>query len=472
MSLAGVLDVLADDAAVKAALDLAASGQSPAHLDLTAPSPLRSFLIAALAAKAGRPVLAVTATGRESEDLVPRSQSLLARGLGRRVPRVGDAAARAALAAGRHRRPAARRPAPARAPDDDGDPRPARCRSSWRPSAACCSRRSPASVTSSRSALRPGDEAELDDVVTALVEARLRPGRHGREARRVRRPRRHPRRLPADRGAPAAGRVLRRRGRGDPLLLGRRPALASRSPRTACARPPCRELLLTPEVRATGRGAAHRHPGLAEMLDQARRRHPGRGHGGARAGPGRRAGPAPRRAAGRAPTSSSPTPSGSAPGPPTSPGPARSSSTPLVERRRRRCGADRPRRGRLPSFWPSPRRTPSAIGHAVVDASSPFTADERRGRPDSRVVSAREPEPYRGDTAKAAHRRARLAGQGLARRAGHRGPRPGRAAGSRCSAAPTSAVRLEASIDTAPDPGDRQRDAPAASTAGSSPSGC
>src|SRR5881398_2861688 len=48
LSLAGVLDVLADDPAVRAALQAALSGSSPAYLDLTAPSPMRPFLIAAL----------------------------------------------------------------------------------------------------------------------------------------------------------------------------------------------------------------------------------------------------------------------------------------------------------------------------------------------------------------------------------------------------------------------------------------
>ena len=78
---------------------------------------------------------------------------------------------------------------------------------------------------------------------------RVRAHRTRREARRLRRARRHPRRLPADRGAPAAGGVLGRRGRGDPLLQGRRPALArgrraravgAAVPRAAAHRRTCR----------------------------------------------------------------------------------------------------------------------------------------------------------------------------------------------------------------------------------------
>ena len=69
------------------------------------PPPLRPFLVAALAADApdgaGRPVLAVTATGREAEDLADALGCLLPPRHGRRVPGLGDAAARAALARAR-----------------------------------------------------------------------------------------------------------------------------------------------------------------------------------------------------------------------------------------------------------------------------------------------------------------------------------------------------------------------------------
>ena len=71
----------------------------------------------------------------------------------------------------------------------------------------------------------------------------------------------HPRRLPADRGTPAAGRVLGRHGRGDPLLQGRRPAHARGQAPHGLWAPPCRELLLTPEVRARAKELAGKHPG-------------------------------------------------------------------------------------------------------------------------------------------------------------------------------------------------------------------
>src|SRR4051794_6034376 len=73
MNLTGLLDALAPDPAVTAVLERV--GQP--ELDLSAPAGMRPFLIAALAARADRPVLAVTATSREAEDLVDALQSLL-----------------------------------------------------------------------------------------------------------------------------------------------------------------------------------------------------------------------------------------------------------------------------------------------------------------------------------------------------------------------------------------------------------
>ncbi|MQA93415.1 MAG: transcription-repair coupling factor [Streptosporangiales bacterium] len=81
MSLTGLLDVLIDDPALSGALDLARGTGDAApsavpvtHADFVGPPGLRPFLVGALAAPgprgAGRPVLAVTATGREAEDLV------------------------------------------------------------------------------------------------------------------------------------------------------------------------------------------------------------------------------------------------------------------------------------------------------------------------------------------------------------------------------------------------------------------
>src|SRR4051794_2199769 len=73
MNLPGLLDVLAPDPALRAAVD----GVGTPTLDLSAPPGLRPFLLATLAARTGRTVLAVTATSREAEDLVTALRSLL-----------------------------------------------------------------------------------------------------------------------------------------------------------------------------------------------------------------------------------------------------------------------------------------------------------------------------------------------------------------------------------------------------------
>ena len=125
-------------------------------------------------------------------------------------------------------------------------------RSSSPRSARCSSPRSRGSPTSSPSSSSVGDEVDLEDVVRRLAARRLPPGRPGGEARRVRGPRRHRRRLPADRGAPAPRGVLGRRGRGDPVVLRRRPALA-REGRAAVG-------AALPRAAAHRRGAA-RGPG-------------------------------------------------------------------------------------------------------------------------------------------------------------------------------------------------------------------
>ena len=72
MQLSGLLDVVASDPALARALE----APEVATLDLTGPAGLRPFVIAGLARR-GRTVLAVTATGREAEDLVDALGSLM-----------------------------------------------------------------------------------------------------------------------------------------------------------------------------------------------------------------------------------------------------------------------------------------------------------------------------------------------------------------------------------------------------------
>jgi transcription-repair coupling factor (superfamily II helicase) len=76
MSLNGLVDVVVEDAALAEAVRAAASGARP-RVDLVGPPAARPLVVAALAARARRTVLAVTATGREAEDLAAALRSLL-----------------------------------------------------------------------------------------------------------------------------------------------------------------------------------------------------------------------------------------------------------------------------------------------------------------------------------------------------------------------------------------------------------
>ncbi|WP_338699423.1 transcription-repair coupling factor [Streptomyces sp. Q6] len=76
MSLHGLLDAVVKDAALAEAIKAAGDGNRM-HIDLVGPPASRPFVLAALAREAKRPVLAVTATGREAEDLAAALRSLL-----------------------------------------------------------------------------------------------------------------------------------------------------------------------------------------------------------------------------------------------------------------------------------------------------------------------------------------------------------------------------------------------------------
>ncbi|KUL50819.1 transcription-repair coupling factor [Streptomyces sp. NRRL F-4489] len=79
MSLSGLLDAVVRDPALAEAVKAAADGHRP-HVDLVGPPAARPFAVAALARRSGRPVLAVTATGREAEDLAAAVRSLMPAG--------------------------------------------------------------------------------------------------------------------------------------------------------------------------------------------------------------------------------------------------------------------------------------------------------------------------------------------------------------------------------------------------------
>ncbi|MBT2505598.1 transcription-repair coupling factor [Streptomyces sp. ISL-98] len=76
MSLHGLLDAVVRDPALAEAVTAAADGNRM-HIDLVGPPAARPFAVAALARETGRTVLAVTATGREAEDLAAALRTLL-----------------------------------------------------------------------------------------------------------------------------------------------------------------------------------------------------------------------------------------------------------------------------------------------------------------------------------------------------------------------------------------------------------
>ncbi|MCZ7431634.1 transcription-repair coupling factor [Streptomyces sp. WMMC1477] len=76
MSLSGLLDAVVADAGLREAVEAAVAGRRR-EVDLVGPSSARPLAVAALARRGPGPVLAVTATGREAEDLAAALRSLL-----------------------------------------------------------------------------------------------------------------------------------------------------------------------------------------------------------------------------------------------------------------------------------------------------------------------------------------------------------------------------------------------------------
>ena len=443
MSLTGLLDAAAADPALTRIRELAAEPTSATPLlDVTArPAPGRPWSPRSPTPSGARadPVLAVAATGREASELAeglrcflpgqsvvdfPSWETLPHERLSPRRDTVG----RRLAVLRRLAHPGPRR-------DDGTGP---------------LQRRGGAGALA---AAADGQGPRRPRAGRARARRRGRAGRGGRaarraayarvdlveQARRVRRPRRHPRRLPADRGAPAARRVLGRHRRGGALVQRRRPA-QPRGRRPRLWAPPCRELLLTDAVRARAARAGRQLPGSPTCWT----RWP-------RASPSRAWSRWPRcwstawsccsTCCRRAPTSCCATPSGSAPGRTTWSRPAQE----FLEAQLGRAaaggaGADRPRRRGLRhgSYWsladPRPRRR---AGLAVVDGRRSL-ADRRGARPTATDADdlRRRRRPRRGRRLPRRHR-ARLddLGRGCATAGGrrrHRGARPGPADGRAC----------------------------------------
>ncbi|HEX6921097.1 MAG TPA: DEAD/DEAH box helicase, partial [Actinomycetes bacterium] len=266
MSLTGILDVVVADPAVASAVEAAAGRAAIGELELTAPEGVRPFVVAALAARAGRPVLLVTATGRESEDLSTALRSLLPEDAvaefpawetlphERLSPR-SDTVGRRLAVLRRLRHPSSTDPAhgPLQVVV-------APVRSLLQPLVAGLGDLEPV-------ALQAGDEAELDDVVRGLADAAYNRvdlvERRGDFAVRG---------GLLDVFPPTEEHPLRVEFWGDTVEEIRYFKVADQRSLEIAEdglwAPPCRELLLTDQVRARAKALVQEHPSLAEVLDK------------------------------------------------------------------------------------------------------------------------------------------------------------------------------------------------------------
>ncbi|MER5969322.1 transcription-repair coupling factor [Streptomyces sp. NPDC002055] len=263
MSLHGLLDVVVNDPALAEAVKAAADGNRP-QVDLVGPPAARPFAIAALARSAGRPVLAVTATGREAEDLAAALRSLLpADGVveypswetlphERLSPRSDTVGRRLAVL----RRLA--HPAP-----DDPSAGPvsvvvAPIRSVLQPQVKGLGDLEPVS-------LRGGDSADLGEVTDALAAAA-----YSRVELVEKRGEFAVRGGILDVFPPTEEHPLRIEFWGDDVEEIRYFKVADQRSLEVAEHglwaPPCRELLLTEEVRARAAALAEQHPELTELL--------------------------------------------------------------------------------------------------------------------------------------------------------------------------------------------------------------
>ncbi|MGH8893751.1 MAG: transcription-repair coupling factor [Actinomycetes bacterium] len=279
MSLTGLLDVLTPgdggnggDPALLAALE-AARSRGRSELDLTAPPGVRPFAVAALAGRADRTVLAVTATGREAEDLATALRDLLP------PQRVVEFPSWETLP---HERlsprtdTVGRRLSVLRRLAHPGDPEAghgpvqvvvAPVRALLQPMVAGLGDLEPVEA-------RAGDEVDLDELVARLVAAAYTRvdlvERRGEFAVRG---------GIVDVFPPTDEHPLRVELWGDTVEEIRYFKVADQRSLPATVgigngdgaqlwAPPCRELLLTDSVRARAAALVHEHPGLADVLDR------------------------------------------------------------------------------------------------------------------------------------------------------------------------------------------------------------
>jgi transcription-repair coupling factor (superfamily II helicase) len=258
----GLATVVLQDPTLAGAVQDARSGTVPA-LDLTAPSALRPFVVKGLV-DAGRTVLAVAATAREAEDLVRALEGLMDPSLvayypawetlphERLSPRSDTVGRRlAVLRRLRH-------------PGTDPSNGPLRVvvapvRSVLQPQVRGLADLEPVELT-------VGDEAELDDVVRRLAGAA-----YSRVDLVEKRGEFAVRGGIVDVFPPTEEHPLRVEFWGDEVEEIRSFAVADQrtlEPASRLWAPPCRELLLTDEVRARAKDLGERHPQLAEIFEK------------------------------------------------------------------------------------------------------------------------------------------------------------------------------------------------------------
>ncbi len=268
MTMAGLLDAVLADRALAAAV--AAAGR-PA-LDVSAPPALQPFVVAAVAASnarggAGRPVLAVTSTTRAAEDLAaalrcllpanevatyPSWETLPHERLSPRADTVG-------------KRLAVLRRLAHPSPDDPASGHlsvvVAPVRSMLQPQVAGLGELTPVS-------LRAGDTQDLDELVAQLVDIA-----YSRVELVEKRGEFAVRGGILDVFPPTEEHPIRVEFWGDTVEEVRSFTVADQRSLEQPAEhglwaPPCRELLLTPEVRERAKALAQQHPELAEMCDR------------------------------------------------------------------------------------------------------------------------------------------------------------------------------------------------------------
>ncbi|MFI8856147.1 transcription-repair coupling factor [Streptomyces prasinus] len=263
MSLHGLLDAVVKDPALAEAISAATDGNRM-HVDLVGPSAARPFAVAALARETGRTVLAVTATGREAEDLAAALRSLLPpEGVveypswetlphERLSPRSDTVGRRLAVL---------RRLAHPREDDPETGPVSvvvAPVRSVLQPQVKGLGELEPV-------ALRTGGSADLGETVEALAAAA-----YARVELVEKRGEFAVRGGILDVFPPTEEHPLRVEFWGDDVEEIRYFKVADQRSLEVAEHglwaPPCRELLLTAEVRERARALAERHPELGELL--------------------------------------------------------------------------------------------------------------------------------------------------------------------------------------------------------------